>query len=44
MAGCKASTKLPDMTLAEVKAAGAKTLVIGVANRGGVEKRCWSRR
>ena len=36
MEGCRADMKLPDMTLAEAKAAGAKTLVIGVANRGGV--------
>jgi len=36
MDGCKADMKLPDMTLAEAHAAGARTLVIGVANRGGV--------
>ena len=36
MDGCKADLGMTDMTLAEAKAAGAKTLVIGVANRGGV--------
>ena len=39
--GCKADMKLPDMTLAEARAAGAKTLVIGVANRGGVISPGW---
>jgi len=41
--GCKADMKLPDMTLAEAKAAGAKTLVIGVANRGGVISQAWKK-
>ncbi|MBY6003226.1 DUF1611 domain-containing protein [Salipiger bermudensis] len=41
--GCKADMKLPDMTLAEAKAAGAKTLVIGVANRGGVISQSWKK-
>ncbi|ETX27425.1 N-acetyltransferase DgcN [Roseivivax isoporae] len=41
MEGCKADMKLPDMTLAEAKAAGAKTLVIGVANRGGKISASW---
>ncbi|MGY9048439.1 hypothetical protein P775_28610 [Puniceibacterium antarcticum] len=41
MDGCKADMKLPDMTLAEAKAAGAKTLVIGVANRGGLISKAW---
>ncbi|MGR3320805.1 MAG: N-acetyltransferase DgcN [Pseudooceanicola sp.] len=40
---CKADMKLPDMTLAEAKAAGAKTLVIGVANRGGVISAAWKK-
>ncbi len=43
MEGCKADMKLPDMTLAEAKAAGAKTLVIGVANRGGVISAAWKK-
>ena len=41
MAGCKADVGLADMTLAQAKAAGAKTLVIGVANRGGVISATW---
>ena len=43
MEGCKADLKLPDMTLAEAKAAGAKTLVIGVANRGGKISAAWKK-
>ncbi|MFO7853761.1 MAG: N-acetyltransferase DgcN [Paracoccaceae bacterium] len=39
--GCKADMKLPDMTIDEAVAAGAKTLVIGVANRGGVISDAW---
>ncbi|MGR3291328.1 MAG: N-acetyltransferase DgcN [Paracoccaceae bacterium] len=39
--GCGADVGLSDMTLAEAKAAGAKTLVIGVANRGGVISAAW---
>ena len=39
--GCKADVGLNDMTLAEAKAAGAKTLVIGVANRGGTISAAW---
>ncbi|MEL7347458.1 MAG: DUF1611 domain-containing protein, partial [Pseudomonadota bacterium] len=39
--GCNADMKLPDMTVAEAAAAGAKTLVIGVANRGGVISESW---
>ncbi|MEO0487082.1 MAG: N-acetyltransferase DgcN [Pseudomonadota bacterium] len=41
MAGCGADVGLPDMTLEEAKAAGAQTLVIGVANRGGVISEAW---
>ena len=41
MEGCKADVGLPDMTLEEAQAAGAKTLVIGVANRGGVISAAW---
>ena len=36
MPGCNADLGLQDMTVAQAIAAGAKTLVIGVANRGGV--------
>ena len=43
MEGCKADMGLPDMDLAAAKAAGAKTLVIGVANRGGVISQAWKK-
>ena len=43
MAGCGADLGLPDMSLAEARAAGAKTLVIGVANRGGVISPEWKK-
>ncbi len=43
MDGCKADLGLTDMTLAEAKAAGAKTLVIGVANRGGKISKAWKK-
>ena len=39
--GCGADVGLPDMTLEDAKAAGAKTVVIGVANRGGVISESW---
>ncbi|MFD1343581.1 N-acetyltransferase DgcN [Litorisediminicola beolgyonensis] len=39
--GCKADMGLPDMTLAEAYEAGARTLVIGVANRGGKISALW---
>ena len=41
MAGCNADLGLADMTLEQAKAAGAKTLVIGVANRGGGLSAAW---
>lgn len=41
MDGCKADMKIPDMDLAAAKAAGAKTLVIGVANCGGIISDAW---
>lgn len=41
MEGCQADCGLTDMTIAEAKAAGAQTLVIGVANRGGVISDKW---
>ncbi|MBZ4023783.1 EBNA-1 nuclear protein [Rhodobacter sp. TJ_12] len=43
MEGCKADLGLTDMTLAEAKAAGCKTLVIGVANRGGIISPAWKK-
>ncbi|SFR59663.1 Uncharacterized conserved protein, NAD-dependent epimerase/dehydratase family [Yoonia tamlensis] len=41
MPGCGADLGIADMTLAQAKEAGAKTLVIGVANRGGVISDAW---
>ncbi len=41
MVGCKADVGLKDMNLEEAKEAGAKTLVIGVANRGGHISQSW---
>ena len=41
MEGCKADVGLKDLTLAEARAAGARTLVIGVANRGGYISQAW---
>ncbi|MDO6590877.1 DUF1611 domain-containing protein [Loktanella sp. D2R18] len=41
MPGCGADVGVADMTLAQAKEAGAKTLVIGVANRGGVISDAW---
>ena len=41
MPGCKADVGLTDMTLDEGLKAGAKTLVIGVANRGGQISAAW---
>ena len=43
MEGCRADLGLPEMGLAEARAAGAKTLVIGVANRGGVVSNAWKK-
>lgn len=39
--GCKADLKLPDMTIEEAAAAGVKTVILGVANRGGVIGESW---
>ena len=39
--GCNADMGLPDMSVAEAAAAGARTLVVGVANRGGVISPAW---
>lgn len=41
MDGCKADLGLTDMTIDEAIAAGAETLVIGVANRGGMISASW---
>jgi uncharacterized NAD-dependent epimerase/dehydratase family protein len=39
--GCQADMGLPDMTIAEAAAKGARTVVIGVANRGGTIAADW---
>ncbi len=41
MAGCNADLGLPDMSLEAAREAGVRTLVIGVANRGGVISEAW---
>ena len=41
MKGCAADLKIPDLTIAEARAEGAETMVIGVANRGGVISESW---
>jgi uncharacterized NAD-dependent epimerase/dehydratase family protein len=41
--GCGADLGLTDMTLEEAKAAGVRTLVIGVANRGGIISQEWKK-
>ena len=41
LADCHADLGLPDMTLEEAQQAGVKTLVLGVANRGGVISESW---
>lgn len=38
---CHADLGLPEMTVADASAAGVRTLVIGVANRGGVVGESW---
>jgi uncharacterized NAD-dependent epimerase/dehydratase family protein len=43
MEGCKADVGLPDMDLTQAKAAGVKTVVVGVANRGGVISQAWKK-
>lgn len=39
--GCQADLKLDDLTIAEAVERGAKTLVVGVANRGGYISESW---
>ena len=41
MAGCNADLGLTEMTLTQAVEAGARTLVVGVANRGGVISHGW---
>ncbi len=39
--GCNADLGLPNMTIEEAAAAGVKTIVVGVANRGGLIPDSW---
>ena len=39
--GCNADLGIPDLDLSTAYAKGARTLVVGVANRGGVISRAW---
>jgi len=39
--GCQADAGLPEMTIAEAREKGAETLVVGVANRGGLIAETW---
>ena len=41
LAGCKADLSLPELTLQQAVAEGARTLIVGVANRGGVINEIW---
>ena len=41
--GCNADLGLPEMTLEQGQEAGAKTLIVGAANRGGVISAPWIR-
>ncbi|MBK3733541.1 DUF1611 domain-containing protein [Azospirillum brasilense] len=40
--GCKADLGIPDMTIAEAAGQGARTLVVGVVNAGGVLPEHWT--
>jgi uncharacterized NAD-dependent epimerase/dehydratase family protein len=39
--GCKADALVPDMTAREAAAKGAKTMIVGAVNRGGVFSPAW---
>ncbi|MCB1912968.1 MAG: DUF1611 domain-containing protein [Rhodocyclaceae bacterium] len=41
LAGCKADLGIPDLSIAEAIDKGVRTLVIGVANRGGIISASW---
>lgn len=41
LTGCKAETGLPDLSLQEAREKGAKTLVVGAVNSGGVLPEHW---
>ncbi len=39
--GCVADMRIPDMTITQAKESGVQTLVVGVANRGGIIADAW---
>lgn len=39
--GCQADLGIPDMTIEKAREAGAETMIIGVANRGGLISESW---
>jgi uncharacterized NAD-dependent epimerase/dehydratase family protein len=41
LAGCKADLGIPDMSVEAAAKAGAKTMIVGVANRGGTVGGAW---
>lgn len=43
MEGCNANLGIDDLTIEEAKQAGAQTMVVGVANRGGVISASWKK-
>ncbi len=42
MPGCRADAGIPDMTIEEAVQAGARTLIVGVANAGGILPEQWT--
>jgi uncharacterized NAD-dependent epimerase/dehydratase family protein len=41
--GCKADAAVPDMDVREAARKGAKTMIVGVVNRGGIISPAWSK-
>jgi len=41
LAGCRADAEIPDMTIAEARAAGVQTMIVGAVNAGGVLPDHW---
>ncbi len=41
--GCNADLGIPDMTVAEARAAGCGTMIVGIANRGGLIADNWAK-
>jgi uncharacterized NAD-dependent epimerase/dehydratase family protein len=39
--GCKADSGFPDLSIAEAAAKGAKTMIVGTVNRGGIISKAW---